>query len=96
MNRSSWTRLTTAVLICVLGYSACTGGGAPPSTNTTEAAPAPTAQPPVMATHYGDAGPAPVRNGAGLPKPNRRRTPREKSSAPRRPQRKHTTDANAG
>ena len=50
MNRSSWTRFATAVLICVLGYNACTGGGAPPSTNTTEAAPAPTAQPPVMAT----------------------------------------------
>ena len=38
------------MLICVLGYSACTGGGAPQSTNTTEAAPVPTAAPSGTAT----------------------------------------------
>ena len=50
MNRSSWTRLATAVLICMLGYSACTGGGPPQRTNTTEAAPVPTAAPSGTAT----------------------------------------------
>ena len=79
MNRSSWTRLATAVLICMLGYGACTSGDPPQRTNTTEAAPVPTAAP------SGTATPVPRPSAAMPTSPSPTSAPDAEEEEPRTP-----------